>query len=92
MGRCSIASSSTTSPVCSASGLPRSAKAAPPCIRPHSSAEIPDEDYILYHWHRLVHDEHLMQYASGTLSRRDWPALACSERTFEGQRNPSRCG
>ena len=37
--------------------------------------EIPDEDYILYHWHRLVHDEHLMQYASGTLSRRDWPAL-----------------
>ena len=24
---------------------------------------------------RLVHDEHLMQYASGTLSRRDWPAL-----------------
>ena len=36
---------------------------------------ITDEDYILYHWHRLVHDEHLMQYASGTLSRRDWPAL-----------------
>ena len=37
--------------------------------------EISDEDYILYHWDRLVHDEHLMQYASGTLSRRDWPAL-----------------
>ena len=37
--------------------------------------EIPDRDYILYHWDRLVHDEHLMQYASGTLSRRDWPAL-----------------
>ena len=37
--------------------------------------EISDEDYILYHWNRLVHDEHLMQYAAGTLSRRDWPAL-----------------
>ena len=37
--------------------------------------EIADEDYILYHWQRLVHDEHLMQHASGTLSRRDWPAL-----------------
>ncbi len=37
--------------------------------------EIPDKDYILYHWHRLVQDEHLMQYASGTLSRRDWPTL-----------------
>ncbi|MCY4564447.1 MAG: phosphotransferase family protein [Gammaproteobacteria bacterium] len=37
--------------------------------------DISDEDYILYHWDRLVHDEHLMQYAAGTLSRRDWPAL-----------------
>lgn len=36
---------------------------------------VSDEDYILYHWDRLVHDEHLMQYASGTLSKRDWPSL-----------------
>ncbi len=36
---------------------------------------ISDEDYVLYHWDRLVHDEHLMQYASGSLSGRDWPTL-----------------
>lgn len=37
--------------------------------------KVSDEKYILYHWDRLIHDEHLMQYASGTLYNRGWPEL-----------------
>jgi aminoglycoside phosphotransferase (APT) family kinase protein len=43
--------------------------------RAAADRKVSDEDYILYHWDRLVHDEHLMQYASGSLSKRTWPSL-----------------
>jgi len=33
------------------------------------------EDYLLYHWRRLVHDDHLLRTASGALYERSWPAL-----------------
>jgi hypothetical protein len=34
-----------------------------------------DEDYILYHWRRLLRDEHLMRSAAGSLYKRSWPPL-----------------
>lgn len=33
------------------------------------------EDYLLYHWNRLVRDDWLMRSASGALYERSWPAL-----------------
>ena len=33
------------------------------------------EDYLLYHWRRLVRDDYLMRTASGSLHERSWPAL-----------------
>jgi hypothetical protein len=37
--------------------------------------KIPLEDYLLYHWRRLVREDHLMRIASGSLYERGWPAL-----------------
>jgi aminoglycoside phosphotransferase len=36
---------------------------------------IGDEDYLLYHWRRLLRDEHIMRAAAGSIWRRSWPAL-----------------
>lgn len=36
---------------------------------------VPAEDYLLYHWRRLVHDDHLLRTASGVLYERSWPSL-----------------
>lgn len=36
---------------------------------------VPIEDYLLYHWRRLVREDHLMRTASGALYERGWPAL-----------------
>jgi aminoglycoside phosphotransferase (APT) family kinase protein len=33
------------------------------------------DDYLLYHWNRLRHDDHLMRHASGALYTRTWPEL-----------------
>jgi aminoglycoside phosphotransferase (APT) family kinase protein len=33
------------------------------------------EDYLLYHWERLVRDDWLMRTASGAMYHRSWPAL-----------------
>lgn len=34
------------------------------------------DDYLKYHWHRVVRDDHLMRTASGAVYDRSWPALA----------------
>jgi len=34
------------------------------------------EDYVLYHWHRLIRDDWLMRPSSGAMYERGWPALA----------------
>ena len=34
------------------------------------------EAYFLYHWNRMIRDDHLMREASGRLYTRSWPALA----------------
>lgn len=39
------------------------------------SRAISDEDYVLYHWRRLLRDEHVMRAAAGSIWRRSWPAL-----------------
>jgi aminoglycoside phosphotransferase (APT) family kinase protein len=36
---------------------------------------VPIEDYVLYHWRRLIHEDHLLRTASGALYERTWPAL-----------------
>jgi aminoglycoside phosphotransferase/uncharacterized protein YdbL (DUF1318 family) len=36
---------------------------------------ISDEDYILYHWRRLLRDEQIMRAAAGSLYGRGWPPL-----------------
>lgn len=33
------------------------------------------EGYFLYHWNRMVRDDHMMREASGRLFERGWPAL-----------------
>ena len=33
------------------------------------------DDYLLYHWNRLVHDDLLMKPSSGAMYDRSWPAL-----------------
>jgi hypothetical protein len=33
------------------------------------------EDYLLYHWDRLVRDDWLMKASSGAMYERGWPAL-----------------
>lgn len=33
------------------------------------------EGYFLYHWNRMVRDDHMMREASGRLFQRAWPAL-----------------
>ncbi len=37
--------------------------------------KVSGEAYFLYHWRRLVRDDHLMRLASGALYQRTWPAL-----------------
>lgn len=37
--------------------------------------DVPFEDYVAYHWHRLRRDDHLMRHASGALYERGWPDL-----------------
>lgn len=37
---------------------------------------VPVEDYLLYHWRRLVHEDHLLRTASGALYERSWPELS----------------
>jgi hypothetical protein len=34
------------------------------------------ESYFLYHWSRMVRDDHMMREASGRMFQRSWPALA----------------
>jgi aminoglycoside phosphotransferase (APT) family kinase protein len=34
------------------------------------------EAYFLYHWNRMVRDDHMMREASGRIYERAWPALA----------------
>lgn len=36
---------------------------------------IEHDDYLLYHWQRLIRDDHLMKAASGSMYERGWPAL-----------------
>lgn len=36
---------------------------------------VPVEDYLLYHWRRMVHDDHLLRTASGALHERSWPSV-----------------
>ena len=36
---------------------------------------VPAEEYLLYHWNRMVRDDHLMRTASGAMYQRGWPAL-----------------
>ena len=33
------------------------------------------DDYLLYHWNRMVRDDYLMRTASGAMYERGWPAL-----------------
>jgi hypothetical protein len=33
------------------------------------------EDYLLYHWNRMVRDDYLMRTASGAMFQRAWPPL-----------------
>jgi hypothetical protein len=37
---------------------------------------LPIEDYLLYHWRRLIHEDYLLRTASGALYERAWPALS----------------
>jgi aminoglycoside phosphotransferase len=39
------------------------------------SRTITDEAYLLYHWRRLLRDEHIMRVAAGSLYGRSWPPL-----------------
>jgi aminoglycoside phosphotransferase (APT) family kinase protein len=39
------------------------------------TGKVPIEDYLHYHWRRLVREDHLMRVASGALYERGWPAL-----------------
>jgi hypothetical protein len=34
------------------------------------------ENYLRYHWRRMVHDDHLLRTASGALHERSWPSVA----------------
>lgn len=36
---------------------------------------VSDEDYIRYHWDRLIRDDYLMRKAAGVVYTRSWPAL-----------------
>jgi aminoglycoside phosphotransferase (APT) family kinase protein len=40
------------------------------------SGTVSVDDYLLYHWRRMVHDDHLLRTASGALYERSWPPLA----------------
>jgi hypothetical protein len=33
------------------------------------------DDYLLYHWRRMAHDDHLLRTASGALYERAWPSV-----------------
>ena len=33
------------------------------------------DDYLLYHWRRMAHDDHLLRTASGALYDRTWPSV-----------------
>lgn len=36
---------------------------------------VPVEEYLRYHWRRMVHDDHLLRTASGALHERSWPSV-----------------
>jgi hypothetical protein len=38
--------------------------------------KVSDEDYVLYMWHKVVRDDHLLRLASGALHQRTWPPLS----------------
>lgn len=40
------------------------------------TGKVPLEDYLRYHWRRLVREDFLMRTAAGSLYERGWPALA----------------
>jgi hypothetical protein len=37
--------------------------------------KVSDEDYIRYHWDRLIRDDFLMRTAAGAVYQRTWPAI-----------------
>jgi aminoglycoside phosphotransferase len=39
------------------------------------TGDIAVEEYLLYHWRRMVHDDHLLRTASGALYERSWPSV-----------------
>jgi hypothetical protein len=39
------------------------------------TGQLPDEDFVRYHWHQAARDDHLMRHASGALHERTWPPL-----------------
>ncbi len=56
-------------PATLAEGRPRLAEAA-------RAGSVPADEYLLYHWRRVVRDDHLMRSASGRMFERGWPALS----------------
>jgi aminoglycoside phosphotransferase (APT) family kinase protein len=40
------------------------------------TGSVPVDEYLLYHWRRVVRDDHLMRSASGRMFERGWPALS----------------
>ncbi|MGH9113523.1 MAG: phosphotransferase family protein [Acidimicrobiales bacterium] len=51
------------------------AEARPALADAARSGAVAVEDYLLYHWRRMVHDDHLLRTASGRLYERSWPEL-----------------
>jgi aminoglycoside phosphotransferase (APT) family kinase protein len=51
------------------------AEARPALADAARTGVVPVEEYLLYHWRRLVHDDHLLRTASGALYERSWPSL-----------------
>ncbi|HKY16125.1 MAG TPA: phosphotransferase family protein [Microthrixaceae bacterium] len=39
------------------------------------AGDVTIEDYLLYQWRRMVHDDHLLRTASGALYERSWPSV-----------------
>jgi aminoglycoside phosphotransferase (APT) family kinase protein len=52
------------------------AEARPALANAARAGKVEIEDYLLYQWRRLVHDDHLMRTASGAIYERSWPAIS----------------